>query len=348
MASPTTTCDKPAPRKSTSQNTNTQPFAVPVVNNAPKQMEESTLSIPSELPTQPPAVTSLPFPERIPRYKSNLGNNQSYTIQGIAPERSPHNPLVQRTGFPFDVYAKSWVPSMLQAINEEPADNVFTTESKYKIDYGSYIKTFAGGDILELEPNIDREWLDESQSPLSELTERSYMRHFVALLHCEYAAKQKENEQYALYKVPLQVVPIPHHGHLWALSIPGLREDSPLIEMGDTLQIRQIWVDSIGNLIQMPASQLGENGPCVIHRTWTRQQHDASVHSVSRVNETVYLRMDAQEQLVSYFTDMGLSMVVNVVFPLQQRVLQRQYRALLRVDRSLISAQQSQQDNLDR
>lgn len=59
------------------------------------------------------------------------------------------------------------------------------------------------------------------------------------------------------------------------------------------------------------------------------------MYSVSRVHETVYLRVGSLEHLTPYWVHNILPVVVNVVYSLKQRVLQAQHTALLSVRRSL-------------
>ncbi|KAH6633207.1 P-loop containing nucleoside triphosphate hydrolase protein [Boeremia exigua] len=231
----------------------------------------------------------------------------------------------------FDVYARSYVPSALRTVNQEPVNETLVTEAKHRIDYQAYVKAFTGSDFLVHQGTWDHEVSADGQSPTAELTVQSYVSLFAGLLQRECAAKEKQNEQFALYQVPLQMIAGPHIPRLWALSVPGLREDKPLIEMGDTLNIRQLWVDRSSKLIQMPTMFSGESGPYVAYKPWTGLQYNACVYSVSRVNETVYLKVDGLEILAQYNV---LPMVVNVVFPLQQRTLKAQRSALLSVSRS--------------
>ena len=263
------------------------------------------------------------------------GSNKSNATYNAVPDLlAPGETVTQPREFQFDVYARPYVPSGLRVVNEEAAGYIHVTETKHKIRFGSYISEFAGRDFLVHQRTLDHEWPSELPPLTTELTEQSYKHHFASLLEREHSAKEKENEQYALYRVPLKAVPMPDLTRLWALSVPGLRDDSPLVEMGDTLQIRQLWVDWGGNPIQMPTPFVGGGGHHA-YKSWTGKQYDTSVYSVSRVHETVYLRADGLEHLTSYYDHNVQPMVVNVVFPIKQRVLQGQRRALLSVSGKL-------------
>jgi hypothetical protein len=269
-------------------------------------------ALPSSSPTPPPSLAWKPS-------KGNDARNQNQNQNGIksntsyvsSPESSSHlGAAFRQTKYVLDVYAKPYVPSGLRAINDQPAEVILNTKTKHEIDFETYICRFAGLSFLI---QHDKRLLGNSMSQITELNEQSYLPYFAFLLRRESEAKKIENEFYALYAVSLQATFNANHTRLWALSVPGLREDSPLIEMGDTLQIRQLWADM----------------------TWTGIQHNAVVHSVSRVQEVVYLGADGLEHLALYNNQYVLPMVVNVVFPLKERAMQGQRSALLSVSETL-------------
>jgi helicase MOV-10 len=240
----------------------------------------------------------------------------------------------------YDVYAPPFVPSILRAINTEEA-RVVVTKRKHYIDFYRYAHTFIGTRFL---PTSDWKAVYErclkAASPDLPLTEQSYSQYFVWLMKLELAAKNQEHEAYALYQVPLH--PFQTSGEvLWALSVPGLREDSPHIESGDWLRLRQLWVDGTGALVTVPThatSQLMgqlEYLP-VIYRSWGGVQYDAVVYSVNRAQETVYLKADGLD-----FLHMGhdiVPMMVNVVFPPKHSFTNGQLRALVDIDSYLVVA----------
>ncbi|KAF9700283.1 hypothetical protein EKO04_001248 [Ascochyta lentis] len=246
----------------------------------------------------------------------------------------------------LNVYARSYVPSALRAIDKEVPNDVFVTESKHRIEFGAYTRKFAGSDFLSYQQSMEYDWSGKGLLSAMELTEQTYMQYLESLLKQEYVAKEQQNVQHALYKVPLQAIPSLDGGHyLWALSIPGLREDSPFVELGDTLQIRQLWVDYTGNPVPVPILSQADNKPYFIYKSWTGSQFNASVYDISRVLETVYLKVDGLAHLSLHHGHNTLPMVVNVVFPLEQKSLQGQRRALLSCARYLEAGVQYRNDN---
>lgn len=294
-----------------------------------------TTKVPLSLPTLP--SSSAPKLSR----SSETGDQRSdpedapATLNDVSADSSLNKSTFERTEPAFDVYVKSYIPAGLQAINKETAGDIIITEGKHKIGYRAYISRFAGSDFLTHHPSLDLECPDDDSPPAAELSAQSYMRYLLSLLKLECTAKERENEQYALYQVPLVAIPMPDGNRLWALSVPGLREDSPLVEMGDTLQIRQLWVDLSGNPTQVAIQVNHVDQPHVVYKSWTEKQYNASVYSISRVNETVYLKVDGLTNLFLYYEQNIVPMIVNVIFPLKERLLRSQRRALLSIDQSL-------------
>jgi len=132
----------------------------------------------------------------------------------------------------YDVYAEPFIPAALRAVNEEPA-NVVKTESKHRIDSVAYLATYLGSGFISKPTNIQNHHENQKIPSTGDvLTENSYLQHFQSLLKIESAAKQEENKKYSLYQIP--VCPPRKPGppdQLYSLSVPGLREDSPRLEM---------------------------------------------------------------------------------------------------------------------
>ena len=316
------------------QNT-TRLVAVPLIPGLPKHGRTEVSKTISSLSNPP--VSSIPIPSG-PQQSATQQDTNGNTLS--VAQDYPSGPFAGKQGViqpkdqVLDVYARSYVPVGLRAVNQEAPGDIAITETKHKINHEAYVSKFAGRDFLTHEPApLDIE-LNNSLPPATELNQHSYPRYFAALLERDCIAKQQENEQYALYAVSLQAIPMPDQSCLWALSIPGLREDSPLVEMGDILHIRQLWVDWAGHPIQVSVPHRDDYGHGLSSKFWTGKQYNASVYSVSRVNETVYLRIDGLEHLTPYYQSV-LPMVVNVVHPLKESVLQAQRRALLSTGRSL-------------
>ncbi|KAH9864090.1 hypothetical protein J1614_010023 [Plenodomus biglobosus] len=239
--------------------------------------------------------------------------------------------------YEYDIYATPFVPSILRTINKLSA-RIVTTHPSRCIDYIPCTQNCIGAYFLPV-PASDGNILENQANgvPLIlPLTETSYQHYFTTLIKLECTAKEQENESYALYQVPLHRVDMHPDGHVWALSVPGLREDSPLIEMGDTLQIRQLWADYTGHLA-LPVQGYISNHLEEIAQArewWTGVQYNGSVFGVNRAKETVLLRINELEYLYDGYGH--VPMVVNVVFPLKFALYEGQKRALIAVSAQLI------------
>ncbi|KAF1363379.1 hypothetical protein EJ07DRAFT_174119 [Lizonia empirigonia] len=276
----------------------------------------------ANLPTPPLSSVSAPLKDCESK-AHHCTQEGSFTVAHDCSENPlPRKELIKdSTESTFDVYAISYVPQKLRAINEEWPAYIFNTETKHATSFETYASNFAGRDFL----SHDREWPfeypnDHLPSP-TELTEQSHTQYFASLLNLECEAKKRENERYALYAVSLQAIPPDGNGNrLWGLSVPGLREDSPFVEMGDELQIRQLWVDLNGTPIKVPTRTVTGRHDLAVYNSWTQKQYNASVYSNI------------------------LPVVVNVVFPIQQRVLQDQRKALISIGRNLKETKQQKQE----
>ncbi|KAF2116192.1 P-loop containing nucleoside triphosphate hydrolase protein [Lophiotrema nucula] len=241
----------------------------------------------------------------------------------------------------YDVYAKPFVPSALRAVNLEPAPYVVTTTAKHQININRYVESFAGKEFIPERVHVP--WPNPGLQRLSghlKMNASTYLEYFVALWKIEIEAKREENETYTLYKVDLMPLPPTDDDRLYALSIPGLREDSPLVELGDTIQLRQLHVDSYGNLLWLTVMVPPEGSsnpsdykvPRVLN--WTGVQYNASVYGISRAQETVYLKISGLNGLFGF----GVRGIVcfNAVLPLKERLLGAQWTALGIISRELL------------
>jgi helicase MOV-10 len=162
------------------------------------------------------------------------------------------------------------------------------------------------------------------------------MSYFDSLWQREREAKEQENQEYSLFKVPLYIKTVPNEDPIWALSVPGLRSDSPFLEMGDVVQLRQLWLDGQGHIKQTPiwAEHLRQSrGQAFCYRGWTGVHYNACVYSLNRATETVYLKIDGlQPQYAGYN---AIQIMVNVGFVMKQPQIEVQQKALSLIDSEL-------------
>lgn len=71
---------------------------------------------------------------------------------------------------------------------------------------------------------------------------RDYVEHFSALLGQTFQAQVEEYDAAKIYDVALEVKALGNDLH--AVPVPGIREDSPRLAIGDRMTFRQLWTDA--------------------------------------------------------------------------------------------------------
>lgn len=92
--------------------------------------------------------------------------------------------------------------------------------------------------------------------------------------------------------------------NFYRLVVPGLRETSLPIEVGDTVHVKQLQFDAVGALVPFSGWQ-NPQGPVP---SYMDVRHDATIWVIDRLKETLFLRIDD-------FTPK--SMMCNVSFTVQ-------------------------------
>ena len=209
----------------------------------------------------------------------------------------------------LDVYARPFVPQIFRSINQAPA-NVICSLEPPRVDFYKYVQAFAGfifltGGTTSIRQHATQQVLEQhrlaSQSSnnaehITELDQRTYASYFQAALHQEAVAQQKQCEDHALYRAPVTGSgandPRPN---TYILHVPGLRETSLRIEVGDIVRLRQLHFDYRGEV----------NPPSY---DYPEVQYDSVVWSIDRRRELLSLRIDDL---------FHMSMLFNVCFTLQ-------------------------------
>jgi helicase MOV-10 len=199
------------------------------------------------------------------------------------------------------------------------------------------VSTFAGTYLLPQSISPAQENHHRAQH-LARLTTQSYLSYFNSLWQREREAKEQEIREHWLFKVPLYIKTVPNEDPIWVLSVPGLRSDRPFLEMGDVIQLRQLWLDEKGNITQTPilADFLSQSrGEAFYYRGWTGVQYNACVYSVNRATEMVYLKVEGLEPQYAGYN--ALPIMVNVGFAIKQPQIMVRQKALGLIDSELKS-----------
>lgn len=110
-----------------------------------------------------------------------------------------------------------------------------------------------------------------------------------------------------------------------ALYVPGLREMSLRIEIGDIVQLRQLRFNANGDVLYGTLVKDKNGRPVELPRR-SDKQHDSVVWGIDRLNETLSLRVDSLAQR---------SMLFNVCFAIQSGRLGAAHRAAILTQHSL-------------
>ncbi|MCJ1403009.1 hypothetical protein MMC11_006231 [Xylographa trunciseda] len=219
-----------------------------------------------------------------------------------------------------NVYAQPYIPLALSAINLSHA-TIVPSAPLSSIDFHDYVSSFAGRRYLM--PHIPLEILNPANLPSQPallLDTRIYESFFVRALTSELEAEATTTSSYNLYQVPLQ-----HKNPqepIYELRVPGLREDRPRLDLGDTVELRQLRIDvSTGRpygmeqwLVPGGGNDRGYSAP-----GFTGMQYNATVWGLDRNKEQLLLRIDG-------CVDEGL--IFNVIFRVQRRRVEPFQRAI--------------------
>lgn len=148
-----------------------------------------------------------------------------------------------------DVYVQPFIPQAILAINQCPATPI-TTPGVDGVDFEKYIATFYGASFrtpLAI-PSLPISHRLKSIDLLDHPDVHRYEEHFQTSLLLELEAQMQDIRSFDLYGATLECRdPV---NNVFTLSVPGLREDSPLVNYGDTVMLRQ-WVEQFAWPMQL-------------------------------------------------------------------------------------------------
>ena len=227
-----------------------------------------------------------------------------------------------------DIFVHAFVPKSLTAINDCPAFLDKTTTGK-GIDFEAYSSTFAASRFLpaSVEPSS---W-QSSQIPLVDrldyLSSVNYGQYFRDCLLLDLEAQVPELRSYDLFKIPLETL---HVGHRYRLKVPGLREGTPSVSLGDFILLRQLILDPVTQLPQGMDAWLAPGGGCSRGEPapgFTKIQIRALVTAVDIINESLII--DVNGRIIP-----GVP-VCNVSFIAQPFLVESLHRAVEDVSKEL-------------
>ncbi|PGH35312.1 hypothetical protein GX50_01892 [[Emmonsia] crescens] len=205
-----------------------------------------------------------------------------------------NQPAGRGTTWKPDVYARSYVPAYLIAINRSPAVDRYSTLLK-TIDFAAYVARFSGTSFLEPLPVENLPTLKSVPVSISRHTKNlspsSYLYYFDECLLLEGMNYSQELAGRSLYNVILTLTDA--RQNLYSLHVPGLKDGAPKVGLGDTILVRQIV--PFAQLAQQGAEWLSHNKTNLtgsVAPGFSGHQLHAVVWGISMVKETIIIRID--------------------------------------------------------
>ncbi|KAK5117016.1 hypothetical protein LTR62_006737 [Meristemomyces frigidus] len=228
----------------------------------------------------------------------------------------------------MDVYARPYIPTVLQRINELPAQQIHSLPAKW-IDYQSYVHSLAGAAFLTADPPPPEIPETVPAASAADLQPSSYHAVFRQALIEEAQALQRDCNEQSLYNIPIQRAPAQNSPRpvMYWLQVPGLREMSLNVEIGDIVQLRQLNFGLKGEVLEAPLLAYNQHGPVLVSLTdYVYLQHNAVIWGIHRQQERLILRVDDLLPHSSRF---------NVCFTVQQGRLGALYRAVANIHHAM-------------
>jgi helicase MOV-10 len=230
----------------------------------------------------------------------------------------------------LDVYAINYIPQYLKAINECPAQIRYSINLPL-INYAQYVASFAGFTFLQpldpfVCPSLDYVPLAEVVN-IMDLDELNYEVYLNGRMFHELHAQRIELKEYALHNVSFDITD-PVQG-LYSFIIPGIRESSPRVDLGDTVLVRPWGCVPHEGLAKLAKEWYATNGPKGVRLApgFSGWEYRAVVWGLQRSKEQVILRLDG-------FPPGGLR-ICNISFIIQDHKRSPLYGAIARAARLL-------------
>ena len=307
----------------------------PAIFNLPGQSRALEIrapqSPPKKKPIPPPIEPSLPGARsssrsQVGKETAQIGREISNTLAGKSVQNDP-KPLPggaydrgrssrqpQQANYStstLDIYAPIYVPVWLRAVNDSVATTINCPPLRHQ-DLNAYVRTFTGSDFITDQSTVTFPDITTVPQPwqVFDLCPRNYYKYFAKSLQNEIASQATELRTFFLYDVLLELED--HKQQLFRLSVPGLRENSPLLELGDVLRIRSI-PSMANNTVIVHAQAWYDSGANVRGITapgFDGLEYQAVVWAMAKTKEQVLLRLN---------NPTTFSRKVNVVFLVQEK-----------------------------
>ena len=271
--------------------------------------------------------------DQFPKKRDDLSpKNTVVTQMHVASQ--PSTPAVHTLTDPknssLDVYALNYVAQYFKAINESPAQ-IRSSIGLPSVKYAQYIASFAGFSLLQpLDPFICPS-LDYAPPvgviPVKDVDRKNYGAYLNINMHYELHAQKTELQDYNLYAIPF-LVQNPAQS-LYSFTIPGIRESTPRVDLGDTVLVRPWVCVPHEGLAELAREWYAIGGPKGVRLApgFSGWEYRAVVWGLQRSKEQVVLRLDGFPP--------GFTRFCNISFIVQDQKCSPLYSAIARVARLL-------------
>jgi helicase MOV-10 len=306
---------------------------------SPKKLRQNPASRPSASTpilsgTPPPAAGNGEYPGSPPKIaqlkQQSVTNGLNWSKSSLSPIKSASE------SSKLDVYAPSYIPLWLTAVNESIAVPRFCSLLE-TVNYVDYVSSFAGRHFLQPLasvnlPTIQNEnvLVAHSASPES-LSPEIYGPYFWEALENEVSAEAAELRGCNLFVATLECQDL--SGHLFRLRVPGLKEHSPRVDLGDVVRVRPLFPRSdAAELTKFWYSPGGGKERGLYAPGFSGLEFNAIVWGLARPQEEILLRIDGLTQLTC-----------NIIFDVQQHRIAPIARSIFSTVDSLRAAASDQE-----
>lgn len=223
----------------------------------------------------------------------------------------------------LDIHADNYIPVWQRAINESPATPRPCCPLS-TIDYATYISSFAGSRILSKVPPISSPIHPAPYRIYSrpeDLLPQQYGEYFSDALQNEIAAQSEELKTFSMYNVTFDVAD--PRQQLYGFTIPGLREHSPRVDLGDLVKVRPLTTVPQRQHFFSPVRSQD------LTPEFSGFEFNAIVWGMHRPGERIVLRMDGFMP--------NLYLACNIIFVVQEHRYTPLWRSIRLIESSLKS-----------
>lgn len=254
--------------------------------------------------------------------QQNVTNGSSWTTSSSSPVKNVSE------ASKLDIYAPSYVPRWLTAVNESIAVPRYC-QLLETIKYADYVSSFAGRQFLQPLPSVNLPTIQHGNVPvrysasLESLSTETYGPYFWEALETEVSAEATDLWNCNLFVATLEAQD--PSGPLYRLKVPGLREFSPRVDIGDVVRVRPLFPRSdVAELTKLWFAPGGgkERGLCA--PAFSGLEFHAIVWGLARPREEILLRIDGITHLSC-----------NVIFDIQQHRIAPMARSIFSVTDTL-------------